>query len=424
MARVVVVGGGFGGLASAARLAKLGHEVTVVSPDLGGALVPFEDAESPGFSWDVASSTLLPAVTRDLFRKSGRPLERELELEHVEVVREHHWRDGTVLRVRGASRAAQLEELGQAWVHHVESYADVWELTRQHLFESRSAELPREVDRMLRSREMLRSRLRGDFRDKRLREVAALPFEVAGHNVRDVPAWAGLTAYLEQRFGAWRPVGGMAALREVLIDRLETRRVSVVSAMATDVVVEGGRAVGVRTTEGDVDADVVVVAIDPRSLPALEPLTTSTMPVMPPTIVHLGLVGDLPEITTDVVLHGEPLVVVRPGGRAPDGATAWTLLVRGQILEDIDLVLWRHGIKIKPEQIVAEHRRSPAQLVGQWHGSPSGVVWGGRTTTFQRVGPRTPIPNVYAAGAASVSGDGLPFVGLSAALVAAAIGAA
>ncbi len=40
MARVVVVGGGFGGLASAARLAKLGHEVTLLerSPALGGAL--------------------------------------------------------------------------------------------------------------------------------------------------------------------------------------------------------------------------------------------------------------------------------------------------------------------------------------------------------------------------------------------------
>ncbi|WP_235739175.1 FAD-dependent oxidoreductase [Nocardioides alcanivorans] len=30
MARVVVIGGGFGGMAAAARLAKRGHEVTVV----------------------------------------------------------------------------------------------------------------------------------------------------------------------------------------------------------------------------------------------------------------------------------------------------------------------------------------------------------------------------------------------------------
>jgi phytoene dehydrogenase-like protein len=41
MARVVVIGGGFGGLASALRLAKLGHAVTVVEErTLGGALAP------------------------------------------------------------------------------------------------------------------------------------------------------------------------------------------------------------------------------------------------------------------------------------------------------------------------------------------------------------------------------------------------
>ena len=51
--RVVVVGGGFGGLASAARLAKLGHEVTLLErlPVLGGALVP---TTVGGYSWDTA----------------------------------------------------------------------------------------------------------------------------------------------------------------------------------------------------------------------------------------------------------------------------------------------------------------------------------------------------------------------------------
>src|SRR5687767_4938081 len=78
MARVVVVGGGFGGLASAARLARLGHEVTLVerSATLGGALATVTSDE--GFAWDAGpTTTLLPAVVRDLFRKTGRPLERE-----------------------------------------------------------------------------------------------------------------------------------------------------------------------------------------------------------------------------------------------------------------------------------------------------------------------------------------------------------
>jgi phytoene dehydrogenase-like protein len=108
MARVVVVGGGFGGLAAAARLAKLGHDVTLTerARSLGGAL-SFETDE--GFGWDAGPShTLLPAVIRDLFRKSGRPAERELELVPLDLIREHRFEDGTTLRLPGGSRAAQL----------------------------------------------------------------------------------------------------------------------------------------------------------------------------------------------------------------------------------------------------------------------------------------------------------------------------
>ncbi len=116
MARVVVVGGGFGGMAAAARLAKLGHEVTLLerSPQLGGSLAPISE---DGFTWDAApASTLMPAVVRDLFRKSGRPLEAELgvELEPLDPIREHRFEDLTSVRVTGGSRAAQLVRLRRA----------------------------------------------------------------------------------------------------------------------------------------------------------------------------------------------------------------------------------------------------------------------------------------------------------------------
>ncbi|MGW1347511.1 FAD-dependent oxidoreductase, partial [Kribbella sp. NPDC002412] len=74
MARVIVIGAGLAGLASAVRLAKLGHQVTICERDerLGGVLGRIE---ADGFSWDAgAASPTLPAALRDLFRKSGRPI--------------------------------------------------------------------------------------------------------------------------------------------------------------------------------------------------------------------------------------------------------------------------------------------------------------------------------------------------------------
>jgi phytoene dehydrogenase-like protein len=429
MARVVVIGGGFGGLASALRLAKLGHDVTLVEERaLGGALVPFTRG---GFTWDTATYTSVPAVVRDLFRKTGRPLEKELELVQLDCLREHWFEDGSSL-VLPAGRTPQLEAwdavgagLGSSWVDHVESYADDWEALRLGYFETpwTPDDLPRDVAARLDSRETLQKRLKRALRDPRQRLVASHPFAVDGHDDRNVPAWAGLTAYLEQRFGAWAVTGGSGALRDALVRRLETRHVAVVAARAQDVVVRDRRAVAVSTADGDLEADVVVCAVDARRLPSLASLVARTMPVIPPLLHHLGLEGDVPDLPHELVVHGNPLVVVRTTGQAPDGRHAWTVQTRGSVGGDPLAALALLGLDVR-RHVVTRVDLSPLDLVERWGGSPLGIVWEGRGTVWRRLGPRTPIAGLYAAGSHATPGSGLPFVGLSAALVAQAVGPA
>ncbi|MQW76484.1 NAD(P)-binding protein [Nocardioides sp. dk4132] len=438
MARVVVVGGGLGGAATSARLAKLGHDVTLLERGdrLGGALVAVSE---DGFSWDAGpSTTLLPAVLRDLFRKSGRPLERELELVATDLVREHRFEDGTTLRLP-SSRAGQLRAvdelapgLGQAWVDHVASYAEEWEVLRRHYLEVPwdPAALPRELAAILDRRESLRRRLARTLRDPRLRLVAAHPFVADGHDPRDVPSWAGVHSYVEQRFGAWSFAGGADALAQALTARLATRRVDVRTGVTvTDVVVRGGRAVAVATSAGEVDADVVVCAIDPRRLPALASYVARTTPAIPPVVCHVGIDSEaaaaagLPEGPHDLIVHGDPMLVLRPGGTAPDGARAVTVHGRGRLAEDILLALARQGVDLRPG-LLTRVDRSPRDLVAHWGGSPLGVQWQGRRTVRRRLGPHTPVPGVLAAGAHATPGSGIPYVGLSAALVAQVVGPA
>ena len=421
--RVVVVGGGFGGLAAAVRLAKLGHEVTLVerSAALGGAL---STVSEDGFRWDAGPTyTLLPAVVRDLFRKSGRPVERELELVPLDVVREHRFEDGSSVRVP-VGRAAQLAAfdelgtgLGQKWIDHVASYTDDWDVLRRTYLENPWD--PAAPSALLDSREMLHKRLRKTFKDERLRLVAGHPFVAEGHDLRNVPAWLGVTAYVEQRFGAWTVEGGMARLGDALASRLATRGVTVMTGTeARDLVVRDGRVAAVRTTTGDVEADGVVCAIDPRRLPALAPYVERTMPAIPPVVVHVGLSGEVPDLPHELVLHGDPMLVVRRNGPA-----TLTVHGRGRLSEDILRALARHRIDVRA-QVVARVDRSPRGQVELWGSSPMGVLWQGRGTVRARLGPRTPIAGGYAAGAHATPGAGLPFVGLSAALVAAELGPA
>ena len=433
MARVVVIGGGFGGMAAAARLAKLGHDVTLLerSAQLGGAL---STVELDGFAWDAGpTSTLLPAVIRDLFRKSGRPLEREVDLQPLDLVREHRFADGTSLQLPGASRAAQLTAvdglgpgLGQQWVDHVASYGETWELLRKEWFERPFDDVvaPAELTSLLGRRESLDKRLRRTFRDERLRLVAGHRLVMDGHELRDVPVFAGVDVYLEQRFGAWTVPGGLATLGTAMAERLALRGVAVLtSTAATDLVVAGGRVAAVLTGQGEVPADHVVVAIDPRRLPALASYVRRTMPAFPPVVCHIGLEGDVPDLPHEVVVHGDPLLVVRTGGRAPEGASAWTVLGRGRIAEDVLTALARHGLDVRT-RVVARVDRSPRDLVERWGGSPHGVLWQGPRTARTRLGPRTPINGVLTAGAHATTGSGLPFAGLSAALVAEVVGRA
>src|SRR5687768_17447515 len=183
--RVVVIGGGLGGMASAARLAKLGHEVTLLErlPALGGAI---GFVESDGFRWDAGpSATLLPAVLRDLFRKSGRQLEQELELEPQDVIREHRFEDDTSVQLRGGSRGVQYDAFeslkpgfGQIWCDYVASYADEWEaLRRNYLERPWSAEVAdKEATALIFGRETLAKRMKKALPDERLRLVAGETF--------------------------------------------------------------------------------------------------------------------------------------------------------------------------------------------------------------------------------------------------------
>ena len=431
--RVVVVGGGFGGTAAAARLAKLGHDVTVVErrDRLGGA-VGF--VEQDGFRWDAGpTSTALPAVIRDLFRKSGRPLDRELDLVPVEPMREHRFEDKTVLAMPWGSRAAQLEAVedalgggtGREWVDYVHSFAESWDLLRRVYLEHPYS--PDHVDKatraLLHTRSTLHKIVTKTFKDERLQALALYHCLMDGHDPRNVPSWGGMWSYVEQNFGIWTVPGGMGVLAEAMTKRLGERGVTVMTGtLARDLRLQGQRVVGVDTDAGTVDADAVVVAVDPRGLPTLAPHVDRTMPAIPPVVCHLGLVGDVPDLPHEVVLHGNPTLVIRTNGTAPAGGAAWTILGRGRLAEDVATAIARSGIDVR-EQIEVRVDRSPLDQVEELAGSSYGVLWQGRATIDRKL-EATPYEGVYAAGVHAAAGAGLPLTGLAAAVVAERIGPA
>jgi UDP-galactopyranose mutase len=434
-ARVVVVGGGFAGMAAAARLAKLGHRVTLLEADdeLGGSLRPLRHA---GFAWDRTATTMtLPAVVRDLFRKSGRPLEAELELHPCTPGRRHVFDDGTVLNLPLGSRGRQHEALesvlgaaaARSWTAHLDSLAPVWEVLRRQTlevpFSGRDA-VTAELRRTLRPRRRLAAVARSLGRDPRLRALLLDRYRLAGQDPRALPGFMSVVHHVERGFGRWQPAGGLAALVPVLERRLATRGVDVrLGARALDVDGPLGQVRAVLTASGDaVDADVVVWTA-PRWPGLLATTGTAVQPpATPATRTYLGLRGALPELPAETLLHGDPLVLLRTGAAGENGDRAWSV-EHHEGGQDVLTTMAHRGIDVRTH-VVARVTMSPAQVVSTRGGSPEGILWRSWRSGLQRPVPRTPVDGLYLIGADVHPGPGIVNAGLAAAQVADDVGRA
>ena len=147
---------------------------------------------------------------------------------------------------------------------------------------------------------------------------------------------------------------------------------------------------GGRPTAGELDADVVVCAVDPRRLPALAAYVARTIPVAaaldhPPRPRRRSR-ADLSDPAPEIVLHGD----ARPGRCTPvvvppAGGAAWT--VHGRPRADLLDDLAERGVDLR-DRVVARRRRTPRRDVEERSaGSPLGVRWRGRSTVRRRLGP-------------------------------------
>ncbi|AYC36546.1 phytoene desaturase family protein [Streptomyces griseorubiginosus] len=300
MPDAVVIGAGPNGLVAANVLADAGWAVEVLEeqPEPGGA-VRHDRGVDPAFVNDLFSS-FYPLAAASPVLASLRLHEHGLRWSHARSVLAHPLTDGSCalldrdLDTTAASLDAFAPGDGDGW----RRLHDVWQNLRPDLLDALFTPFP-----PVRATGRLAWRLRaaGGLRMARtlvlpVRRMGEEEFRgqggrllLAGNALHAdlAPESAGsggfgwLMAMLGQTYGFPVPVGGSGALTEALTRRLETLggRVRCGQRVA-EVVVRGGRAVGVRTAAGDavparraVLADVSVPAlygglVDPEHLPA------------------------------------------------------------------------------------------------------------------------------------------------------------
>ena len=278
--RAIIIGGGLGGLSAAIRLAKSGFAVHLfeAGSELGGKcrVEKFDD-----HSFDTGPSLLtLPAVYRDLFLKTGSPLESELTLLPVDPAFDYYFPSGKRLTLPNASRAGVTEAIAttfgsasaQEWSALMDRAEAMWDVSREPFIESElRGFLP-----LLKRPGFLRSlRTIAPFTSLRAMakrylstpELITLIDRYAtytGSDPRRAPAVLLTIAYIEQVFGAWHIEGGIGELGCAMEHRARKLGVEIsCSSPVERITTTGNRATGVQLTDGrSFHADYIVSNVD------------------------------------------------------------------------------------------------------------------------------------------------------------------
>ena len=477
----VVIGSGFGGLATAIRLIAAGHRVTVVEarPQPGGRASRICDR---GWRFDTGPSLItMPELLDELFELAGTSTDRELKLRRLDPFYRIAWEaEDKDLRFSGdrASMASQIAAFSRA---DADRYDDFMAAGRRiyeeailvagrrpflHLMDF-LALVPRMVEvGALRSVEGFVGRF---FREPHVRQAFAFhPLFIGGDPFR-VPAVYAALAYLQAQGGVWYSDGGMWSVVEALA-RVASRSGAEFrfGDPVTAILQQNGRAWAVKTASGDVVSGDAIVSnadvVTTRRLLGLNgPAPRLTMSCF---LLYLGLDHRFPRLHHHTLLVGSdyrgfirdvtvarrmPLslslyvhtpsrtdpTMAPPGGESVSvllpvpnlgGGVNWPdheELLRERILDALESPrgLGLTGLR---DSIAVEHRWTPFTFRDEL-ASPLGNAFGPEPVLLQSAYFRQPnrdrhIRGLYYAGAGTHPGAGVPGVLMGAAVTAEVIG--
>lgn len=480
MSRVVVIGAGMGGLAVAARLARLKHDVLVVerAATVGGMLGTIT---SDGFTWDTGpSSVTIPQAFRDLFRKTGKPIETVLDLVPVDPIAHYRFADGVELDlpstgsldVARALDGALGSGAGDDWTALMQRASAMWEVTRRDFVEGPldgmptllriAARRPRDLATIAPLRTLRGIGMRY-LRDPRLRMLLDSYATSRGSDPRRAPAALACIPYVEQAFGAWQVRGGLRVLADATRARAERCGARfMLGASVARIHLEGGVVRAVELGSGErIACDVVVSDVDASVLyssllarPEQQRRLRKATPSYSAFSLLLGLSERPAGLRQHTVLFASDCdaelealragrVAARPTIHVSAPEDECSIVVRvnaprqGQVDWDapcladeygtqlLDLMATR-GLDVRA-QVRARKTRTPADIERET-GSPGGASYGtssdGPRAAFLRPANRSPVPGLFLVGGSAHPGGGLPLVILSAAITADLIGPA
>lgn len=302
----------------------------------------------------------------------------------------------------------------------------------------------------------------------------------SGSDPRKVPAVLLTIAFVESSFGAWHIKGGIGQLSVALEERCRDLGVKFeLNSPVTSITHEGTRATGVVVNSTKVAADFVVANADaelvynkllPADVSAVKPerkklaratkslagfslllgLDNTKLSGEHPTMNHHNVYfpedydAEFDDIFSKKIPVDDPTIYIcapnDPAMVKGEDKEAWFVLVNAPRHEPGTGWDWSKGSSLYAAKIIAKldalglrvserldvmEFQTPMDLEKNV-GAPGGSIYGtssnGARSAFLRASNTSPLKNLYCVGGSAHPGGGLPLVGISAEIVAEAIG--
>jgi phytoene desaturase len=287
MKSAIIVGAGVGGIATAARLAQAGYQVTVFEKTNrpGGRM---SIVKQRGFTFDTGPSLfLMPATYRATYADLGERMEDYLDLIRIDPTYRIHFHDGSTIDLTGdlehmrdqletfepGSFDQYLAFVAEGYRHYTKSLE---KFVGRNFYTLGEFFAPANLPLLFELKPLRKhyANLERYFRNPRLRAAFSFQNMYMGLSPYDAPATYTLLQFTELAEGVWYPRQGMYAVVESLTAIAErwgakfhyespVSKIDVVDDHAVGVTLQGGE---------QVKADVVVVNADlPYAYSALLP---------------------------------------------------------------------------------------------------------------------------------------------------------
>lgn len=271
----VVIGAGFGGLASGMRLAAKGYKVRVLdrldSPGGRGTAVHVD-----GHRFDLGPTIItVPQVFRELWACCGQDFDADVDLRALDPFYEIRFPDGSALKAMQdpAAMRAEIERFAPGDLAGYDRFMADSERRYSFGFEDlgrRSMHQFWELVKTLPTFGMLRAdrsvyaHAARRVKDERLRMALSFHPLFIGGDPFNVTSMYILVSYLEKAFGVHYAMGGSSALARAMAGVIERLGGQVdYHTEADEILTAGGKVTGVRTTDGEeIKAPVVVSNAD------------------------------------------------------------------------------------------------------------------------------------------------------------------